>query len=319
MSSNQKVPLKKIHYVRDEIKQNKKLAVKKERKLKLIILVVLSVILVVLAIWGLRQEPVLIKQIKVTGAKTVSVEKIQTLAQAKLTGYFLFLIPRTNVWFYPKDEIRLGLLKEFGYLAEVKLNVRRFTVLDIQVSERKPNFLWCDTLIKTNCYLADETGFIFTLAENKIEEDLFTIYGSPNGSLTLMTKPIGAQKFKQIDLFIKNIPSITEQLSGGKLKINSVVLLSNNDYQFIVTNQGREKSSWDLLISGRSIVQDLALNLETVLTAETFLESINLTDLEYLDFRFGKKVFYKFKSAPDFIETNVITNISSSTNETIID
>ncbi len=289
-------PNRKIRYARDEIYRTKILNRKRRRKLRLITGLVVFFILFILGLLGLRHEAVRIEDIEISGNKIVAKESILQESKKLLDGNSLLIIPRSSVFFYPKDEIEATLVEKFGYLETVDLNSSLLGTLKIKVTERQGKYTWCAENANSNCFLSTNEGFVFTPVSNG-SSSLFRIIGLGDSQVIKpFIYPIGKNKFTNLVSRIDSISQAVNKLSAGKLSINTVTLSPADDYVFRVRDRSQGSIyEWNLLVSGRTDLQILNKHLEAVFLSTEFREQMESgASLEYVDFRFGKKVFYKY-------------------------
>ncbi|MEX0910169.1 MAG: hypothetical protein WDZ73_00215, partial [Candidatus Paceibacterota bacterium] len=247
------------------------------------------------SIFGLRWPEVQIVDIKIKGNSTVSAQEITAEIKPLIAGYYAFIIPKTSIFLYPRENIKQVLLDEFGYLATVDMQIKSFSVLEVLVSERTPKYVWCQNKEETNCFLADEEGFIFSAVNSKVDAGpLFKIIGTGKSELwKVYSYPIGKINFKQTKSFLDLIPKVVPTELGSRLQVQAVVLAPADDLIFKVTDKTNNSVyTWDLLISKRSELDSVVRHLEAVFSSSSFKKELTTGErLEYVDFRFGQKVF----------------------------
>ncbi len=289
-------PNRKIRYARDEIHRTKILNRKRRRKLRLMTLLVVFLILFILGLLSLRHQAIRIEDIEISGNKVIAKDSILKESKKLLEGNSLLIIPRSSVFFYPKDEIKNTLLAKFGYLETVDINSSLLGTLKIKVTERQGKYTWCADGADSRCFLATSEGFVFApVATNS--NALFKIVGLGDGEIIKpFVYPIGKNKFNNLVSRIETLPQTVNKLSGGKLSVGAVTLSPADDYVFKVRDRSQGNVyEWNLLVSGRTDLQNLGKHLEAVFLSTEFRNQMaSGASLEYVDFRFGKKVFYKY-------------------------
>ncbi len=288
---------KKIHYAREDIIRAKVSNRKRRYKARLIFLLVLLIILVVAGIFTLRWQQVQIINIEVKGNDTVLEQEIISTIKPLIKGHYAFIIPKTSIFLYPRASIEQVLLSKFGYLGKIDMKIKRFSVLEVSVTERTAKYVWCQSKVEKSCFLADKNGFIFSPINLKTNSSsLFKITGLGDGGLwKVYSYPVGENNFSQIQDFLTTIPDVVQAKFKDKLEVKGVDLAPAGDLIFKVSTINNTTAyEWDLLINKRSGLGVVTRHLEAVFSSANFRNELNKQErLDYVDFRFGQKVFYK--------------------------
>ena len=247
-----------------------------------------------LAVYLSRLPGINIESIEVEGASIVESGAIRTTTQEKISGKYLWLIPRTNVLFYPKKKIVEALTSQYKRLGEINLSIKNNRVLLVVVTEHQPLYTWCgvdllmDTEAPRQCYFLDKDGYIFDEAPYFSGDVYFKFFGSqginsenPTGSyfaqeyfqsLTLFKQNLETQGLKPVIFFLKEDGDAELYLSGIKNPKPKILLRTDAD------------------------MENLAGNLEAALRTEPLKTRFEkeYSKLEYLDLRFDNKVYSKF-------------------------
>lgn len=275
-------------------------------KLSLIIIVLLCLVFSVSKIFGI--ERINITQFKISGNEVVSSESVQDEVTEIMSGNYLKLFSKSNFLIYPKQDIEETLLTIFPRFNEVDLNVDNFNILKIDVVERNPYVLFCEkglfenekissinviseetdesiaeetVKLKERCLFVDNTGFVFDKAPNFPKEIFFKYYVGMAGEESLGKFAFEGEKFKELDSFIQFLNGLG--LSPYKLEIEK------ENYEIYFAENSR------LIFEIDQDIKEVTTNLQSVLNMEDFEEEGSLWNIEYIDLRFGNKVFYKIK------------------------
>lgn len=249
----------------------------------------------------LQQPEVTIQAVEITGNEIVSAKDLETLVSDELQGDYLFLFPRSNIFIFPKENIELQILAVYKRIEKVAISREGFTKITIQISERHPFALWCgegggdlreaagtstDALLQTlvqleQCYFLDGVGYIFTEAP-RFTGNLYFIY---RGRL-VSNEPVGTQflteaEFGALRLFLNTI----RDLDLVPVSIHKTL---ENELELKLEGGAKVIFSAD---QNLAVVLD---NLESALDADTFIDR-SLSGVDYIDLRFGNKVYYRFK------------------------
>ena len=194
----------------------------------------------------------------------------------------------------------------------INLSIKTNKTLEVSVTERKALYTWCGATPPTvanasnqKCYFVDENGYIFDVAPYFSGEIYFKFYGplAQTGLPDTLTQneadmdPSGFYFSKQ---YFKQLASFKDILVGLGLKPVSLYVTGNGDAQVFL-------SSGTSLADGPKIMlrliadnfQSVAENLETALTTEPLQSEFanKYSSLQYIDLRFGNKVYYKFANS----------------------
>lgn len=238
-----------------------------------------------------------ISNIEISGNKVVATETIKAIVEEKIKGDYLQFFPKRNILLYPKNNIKKEILDQFKRIKKVGLAIKENKILEISVNERVALYTWCrenpsqqEGGAKEECYFLDDSGYIFDKAPYFSGEIYFKFYGSITSDeetpLGIYFSPTNFTKFvlfkgKLEDAGLK--PTKLQTQDGGDVHIH----LSNK------TSAQEPK----ILFKISSNVETLAENLEAALNTEPFLSEFKnkYSSLEYIDLRFGNKVYYKFR------------------------
>ncbi len=229
-----------------------------------------------------------IHSIAITGNKVVDTEMIRTVVEKEITGNYLWVIPKKNVLLYPRNDIQNKLADQFKRIGDVKFYIKN-KELEVSVSERVGIYTWCgekagivESSKTEKCYFLDKEGFIFDEAPFFSGEVYFKFYG-PAGIGTYFSK----DNFKKLAYFKDALTTIG--LKPASLHIY------DGDIKIFLSGQGRPSGPY-IIFKSNSDFQKLAENLDTALNTEPLKSNFKnkYSSLEYIDLRFGNKVYYKF-------------------------
>ncbi len=263
----------------------------KRRRVRTVRSVVIGV-LVLVGIAGIayasRLPALTISDIAISGAEAVSSDQVIATVQQTMQGSWFFLIPKKNAFFYPSGTIRKNVLDTFSRIESVSIKPRELTGLVISIAERQPHALWCSgnevstTSTAANCYFIDQNGFIFDEAPG-FSGSAYLSYETPleEGS-PLRQYALPEDDFKKLDVFVTTLKS-TLGITPQRIQV-----ASDGEIQITLAEGGS-------IILERS--QNFALlleNIQTVFSSE--LTPDKRADLDYADFRYGNKVYFKYKN-----------------------
>lgn len=290
---------------------------RRRRKRKIIRLWVLFFcfcLILALIAWIVSLPSMAIKKVVVVGNANVTSEEIQRISEDILNSKYIGLFSKRNALLYPRQRIEDVLIKTYPRILAVAIDTESFEILNIKVKEREAVAVWCAAI---DCHLVDEDGYIFAIY-NEIQKNNDAIVGSSTqvsvvdyeklpklygGDQFVGPEPIGKSIFnKKLYLDLQN--TIVELQKSG-LGVTSVHVYSRDEIVFVVSNGGKlifsdrkpfEVSLNDLKASLKSSVFSgtTSPGVSVSTSSSTGFSKINLpAHFEYIDVRFGNKVFYK--------------------------
>ncbi len=256
----------------------------------LIILVLIVAIILALANWSKLR----INQVVVEGAQIVKAEEITVETKNFLAGQVLPLVPKNHLWWYPAGKLQADLMTKFPRLASVKTFAEWPGQVSVVVTEREPTLLYCGL---DRCTFIDQTGRAYAPAPT-FSPGVFLTWSASTTlpalpfdltTATSASRLIAAQKiFNKVFILLK-LP---------EWRVNKFEQTPDNDFIFWVEAKTGSTTSltnkWRILINQDTSPFDLGENLHTALSSILETKKItHLPKLDYVDLRFGKKVFYK--------------------------
>lgn len=267
------VPRRKIILNSPRLREQKRKKILLRLSLVFFLLIVLAIVFYIIV----RLPVFNVSKVEVSGTEVLDPLAIEAKAKESLGGNIYFLIPKSNLFFYQKDELKDVLLKEMPRIDTLSLDLSKNT-LHISVTEKNPFALWCDANDK--CYFVDSVGEIFSEAPDFNGVIYKKFYGAVEGDpigKTVLSKEV-LEKVKEIyDVFdsLKVVISKIQIISPKEIRLSSIYDV-------------------DFLFNLDQSVEENKENIETILKSDRFKDSLpRLKGMEYIDFRFGGKVFFK--------------------------
>jgi hypothetical protein len=234
--------------------------------------------------------------IQISGNKVVDTETLRATVESQIAGKYLWLFPKTNILYYPQNAIKNELQNKFKRLKDINLSIQNNKILLVSVTERIAKYTWCGAIpppdanpppINTNsqkCYFLDEDGYIFDEAPYFSGEVYFKFYGSAD---------IGSYFSKQN---FKRLISFKDILVGIGLKPVSLYITNDGDVNIFLSRGNSSTNEPKIIFKIDADFQNVAENLEAALTTEPLQSEFKnkYSLLQYIDLRFGNKVYYKF-------------------------
>lgn len=275
--------------------------IKKKRRRKIIKLSILFVLIFAGLVFGLsclsREKHIIIDKIKVIGAYVLGEEEITEIAKEELAGRYLYLFARNNTFIYPKVDIQESLLKNFPRIEELNIGLNGLKELEINITERKGEFLYCGNKIPENkidigdnCYFLNDEGLIFDEAPYFSGDIYFKFYVPlADDSDPLGKKILDGDKFHELAYFFNKINKTglkTVYFELGSDGINNLYLeQKNNLYNPKIIF--KDEDSLDVLL------ENFTLAMKKDEFSNELMSKYNT--LDYIDLRFKNKILYKFR------------------------
>lgn len=264
--------------------------VKRKKRLKVLIAgaVVLATCTVGALSWLSFRPALVISEVRVEGNEAVHAESVKEKAFASLSGKHLYLFARANAFLYPKEEIASKIAEDFPRAESITLSLDGLETLVVHVVERKGESLWCDPHPEMRaCYFVDENGFIFAEAPNFSGDAYFAYYGSFGTS----TSPIG-QNFLPQEIF-RALADFVESVKKFGFS-PTAIHVGEEQYAEMILHEG-----WRLIFHLDQDFEELEGNLAALSHSEKWGAALHGERsaegrLEYVDLRFGSKVYYRF-------------------------
>jgi len=241
------------------------------------VMILSFIALLILSVWyGTRVDALTIKEVNVSGGETIPAEAIMDKVDGVLTGTYLGLVPRRFTFFYPHQAI-IEVVDEFERIKSFSLRRTSFESLAITYTEYIPDALWCDDT-DTVCVFLDDKGFAFTAAP------------SLRGGALMRFEKIGMTPTAGIQTFTpeeyQTTHELVERLRERDWYVSRAEIDAASDAYLLLAAGG------ELKVSLKEEPVRIVDNLVTVLAAPEF-SHIEPGNFEYIDLRFGNKVFVK--------------------------
>ena len=272
---------------------------KKKRQIARTKKIILFTVFVVGLLAGLSYltswDRVNISDIEVSGNKVIDARTIKDIAEGQMKGKYFWIIPKTNFLFYPKNKINNQLASAFKRLDSISVDINNSNILEIKVSERTAQYTWCGKERaelndeSQKCYFLDESGYIFDEAPYFSGDVYFRFYG-PNSADT--ENGIGAYYFQSM---LPRLISFRDTSTKTGLKPVAMSVMNDGEIKmFLVSSKGSKNPA--VLFKSDADFGKILENLQTALDTDPLKKKFdkNYSSLEYIDLRFGNKVYYKF-------------------------
>ncbi len=264
-------------YVSDTLKQKKKHV----RTIKASLLFFAVLLLIVGFIFLLRAPVIQIQDIKINGNIFVPVQEIQDKTNTVLDSNIIGIIPKRNIFLFSAREVELK-LKENPAIVSVEIKKDFFNTILIEIVEQEKEMVYCTSIERGECYYINKTGFLYAKISDFIIPEQEVIIYSEQGIKKIEDTILEKELYTDVVSFIKSS-------ARYDIRIGEVFIKSDGLIEFVTRDNVR-------IIT--SIYDDFAkdFNNLVVLFEKQVLIKDQLLKVEYIDLRFGNKVFYKNKT-----------------------
>lgn len=275
-------------FARKQAFRSRRAAVKQQRT-RIIASGISAALLVLIGtgIWyGTRLPAVTIDTIEVSGGSTVPPTLVAEKVEAQLEGTFLLLVPRRFSFLYPKEDIERAV--------EAIPRVRTATVvpttrnhLSVTFEEYVPYALWCDVIASStsSCLFVDPEGYAYAKAPPLQGETLVRL--------------VAAERTPALGVYVYG----EEVLAQYRLLSDAIYREHAHRVRAITETNERDitlhlSGDVDLLITKDTSVQSIFETIESLFASPEWAGR-SLDSFEYIDARFGNKVYVKRKGVGD--------------------
>lgn len=228
-----------------------------------------------------RADFLQVKGFEVREARTISQDKVEAAAADAIAGNKFFFIPKSNIFLLNKDQLAASLTADFGRIAELKVDKKFWErKIELELVERTADFLWCSA--EDACYSMNKEGLIF-------ERSDFV--------------PLGGASAKVIFRGVLEGEPLQQSFASAER------MRSYSDFLGVLEDAGLEADSINIESSDKGVAHSYEADIifdpgEGDLVSAAQNAALLIRDLraknpaasfEYIDIRFGNKLFYKLR------------------------
>lgn len=241
---------------------------------KFFLTVVACALLAVSFVYLSRAEFLKIKTVEVAGAGEDLKAVVESETQSFKEGTVLGFIPRSNLFAFDGGRLAASLIAKYPRIKNVKVSKNSDLSVKVMLEERSPEFIWCSEM--GQCYHMDSDGMIYEPSDLDNEgKIIFTGGISGDPILKNLSTQGGMERFKKL----------IQRLSDLGLRTSAIDLHSADKIE-VYTDQTK-------IILNR-IDEDFSEAVENAVLILKNVKSKNAdAQIDYIDARFGSKVFYK--------------------------
>ena len=270
---------------------NKRKKTKATSKFKLYILFFLALLIISLFFLNSSQK-FRITDIKIEGNKYVSNDEIKKVISDQLVKKRWLIFNQNSIFFFNKRLVKEELIKRF-YFDSLEIKKRYFRTIEVIVKEKKTGLI---LVSGENKYYVDLSGTVVRKA------DINDFVVQEEGETNLIRSEIGSGQYPVV-YDLSNNPVVIGQMVITQKLVDFILemteyLESQSDFDILGYNltslQADEitlltKEGWEAHFKVEGLAKDKANLLITILQQKVKKRS----DLEYIDLRFGEKIFLK--------------------------
>ncbi len=265
---------------------------KKKRNKKLLkwgISILVFILIIGLASYVAHRQNSRISKVELSGGILVTESEVESKSLAYVQGSYFWLFPKNNVLWYPHAKLAQYLKDTFKRIDTIDIRLKDFHTLVVTITERKPVAMWCDTLPNLDqrnnrCYFMDQNSTIFSDAPIFSGDAYFKYYG-----LVSSTAPIGTEYLASTTKFSEISDFVSRAREYG-LHPQYILGKENNEFSLIISGGG------EIYFDLNANLPKVSGNLEALLRTSALSTTTNgFVPVQYIDMRYGNKLFYKLK------------------------
>ena len=215
-----------------------------------------------------------IKEVIILGNQKISTQDINNILTEKIKLNLIFFETK-SIFLVNLKEMNKKILEKFPDISEAKVERVLPSTLIAEIKERSPAGIWHQ---RDEYFYFDNKAVIFEKTEEKIEPVVICEVEKP----IILGKPI-IQK-RNLD----SILEINSKAKGSEIDIREFIISGDEKKLKVNISEG-----WYILFNLEEDTKEKLFNLDLVLKEKIPLE--RRRELEYIDLRFGNRVFFRYK------------------------
>jgi len=226
----------------------------------------------------------LISEIEIKGNEVITDKELEEIADEYVSGYYFGLFDRSNIFIYSRKKIENEIVAKFPRVKEIDVDFENFNKISINVLERESVGVWCNS-DESRCFFLDETGFVFAKAPQFSHSPFFVYQGLLGDDKDLIGKKfLNRDDFSELQSFIEDLQDINVSIVGFKFE-------RVDSYELFLDGGGR------IIFDPNDGYDVIRENLALALASDDLRreEDRRIVEIDYIDLRFGNKIFYKLE------------------------
>lgn len=264
----------------------------KKKREKFLIKIGLVFLLLALIFVGLvflsRMQRFRISNVDFTGGLLISPDEIKTETQNFLGGNYFWFFPKNNRFLYAHDDLENFLKGRFKRIDTISIYTVDNQTIRITIKERGLYALWCEGQpgdgSPEKCYFMDNNGVVFSESPTFSGDAYFKYYGYMGNEVN----PIGMTYLGSIDFF-HDLSAFVERVKNTSVRPVYCVAKDSKQFDLILSDGGK------VYVDGSVPFSKSNDNLEALLKNLSSATTTRDLNIDYIDLRFGNKLFYKLK------------------------
>lgn len=256
--------------------------------------VILAVIIVCMSVWySTRLSVFTISTVHIQGGETVSHELIREIVEHELTGSYILLVPYRFSYLYPRERIIMR-VNDVSRVHSANVERHSRTEIEVSFSEYVPHALWCLTeSVGAPCYFITREGYAFAHAPQLVGGTMTRHIFEGVAELE-KRHIIDANAIERIDTFIQRI-----EMTLG-LRVRDVIHTKDSDERYMINGGGA------IYLASDTDMDKAFDNLKSIFDSKEF-KKLEPGNFNYIDLRFGNKIFVNDKMSTSTSELENIT------------
>jgi cell division septal protein FtsQ len=251
---------------------------RRRRRLIGVGIIVVIIVAVIAALAGISHAPFLrITTVNVSGAKTIATSTVEAAVRQAIDGSYWYLFAKDDILLYPNKQIVSSLIARYPTIKNVEVHAVDFHTIAVTIVEREPKAQWCDV----GCFVMDESGVVY--APLSLDASSLVVYQGKATGTKLPKQYLSVEQFRSLASLIEALIQTTPDDP-----IRQVVVDENGDVRAYY------QKDFLLMFTLSEANGDVFERYGLVMKSDPFTQH-KLEDFEYLDLRFGDKLYYKLK------------------------
>lgn len=230
------------------------------------------------AIYLLRYPAWQIADISFSGLERVLSADVEVKIREDLRGAFLLVLPRSSYFLFDSAASEEKILKDFPRLESIHITKEFPSKISVVAHEREFWAIYCAGE-SGRCGYIDKTGFVYEEAPVSTGSLILTVFRD-TGSVQIPSQSLERALVEKFILFSELLKNETGE------EVESFILSGGLDDEFRV----RVREGFLLYVKRDDDFTQVTKTLKIFLEKEI---GKNRNSLEYVDLRFGNKIFYK--------------------------
>lgn len=242
--------------------------------------------------WFFNYQKLHIQSLRIHGAEAVAASDIERVVREYMSERVWGLFPRSNYALFSSDEASGRITKAFLRVSEAHIEKTFPDLADVTIRERMPWGIVCNgtasvrissSMIESDqgpeCIYVDQSGFAY--------EHSPVLFGALTKKIFLGDENAAVGGHAVPDERLRMYDDFKDHFSRFALPITAMAMTKENprDVHMYV-------GDWYVLVDRDSRAEDVARVLRPLLEQEL---SGKMSRIDYIDLRFGNKVFYRLK------------------------